>query len=239
MSFKEIISLLSKRSKENPKKDSPSDIFFDGNSFFSDFKTVFDVGAHHGKVTKKLRHLSPHAIIHAFEPFSKSYELLLSNFYKDDRVVLNNLAASNFNGDASFYSNVGDETNSLLQSVPTRDCIDAWTQNVSATRVKTISLDAYAENKAISQIDFIKIDTQGNTFEVLEGSKQLLRSKSIKWIYSEAEFIEIYKNEKRFSEIELLMRGYDYQLVKFYNLNYTEAGCLAWVDALFCPKPSL
>lgn len=218
--------------------EPPSDIFSDAKELFSPFAAIFDVGAHHGNVTKKLRHLAPDAVIHAFEPFSKSYHVLLSNFANDDKVVLNNLAVSSSVGDASFYSNVGDETNSLLQSVLTKDRIDAWTQNVSATRVRTITLDAYADSKGISQVDFIKIDTQGNTFEVLEGAQQLLRRKSIKWIYAEAEFIEIYKGEKRFSEIEMFLRGYDYELMKLYNMNYTEAGCLAWVDALFRLKPT-
>jgi FkbM family methyltransferase len=238
MAFDKIISSFKKNLAKSPKPDSPSDIFSDTNGFFSYFRTVFDIGAHHGNITKKLKYLSPNAIIHAFEPFSKSYEVLLNNFSNDDRVVLNNLAISNFVGDASFYSNVGDETNSLLQSVPTNDRIDTWTQNVSTIKVGTITLDAYADKKGISQIDFIKIDTQGNTFEVLEGSKRLLKSKSVKWIYAEAEFIEIYKSEKRFSEIEIFLRSYDYELMKLYNMNYTEAGCLAWVDALFRLKPT-
>jgi FkbM family methyltransferase len=234
MVFKKIIALL--KNSEAFKPPSPIDIFSEANGFFSVFKTVFDVGAHHGNVTKQLRRLSPNAAIHAFEPFGKSYEVLSRNFTKDDKVVLNNFAVSSFVGEACFYSNVGDETNSLLQSVLTKDHIDRWTQNVSAITVKTITLDSYANSMGISLIDFIKIDTQGNTFEVLEGSKQLLKRKSIKWIYAEAEFIEIYKSEKRFSEIEIFMRGYDYQLVKLYNMNYTETGCLAWVDALFCAK---
>jgi FkbM family methyltransferase len=148
MTFKRFISSFSKKGREAPKPDSPSDIFSDANDLFSNFGIIFDVGAHHGNVTKKLRCLSPHAIIHAFEPFGKSYEVLFKTFTNDNRVVLNNLAASNFVGDASFYSNVGDETNSLLQSVPTNDRIDTWTQNVSAIKVGTITLDAYAEKKS-------------------------------------------------------------------------------------------
>ncbi len=173
MAFNKIISIF-KKPNEAPKADSPSDIFSEGSDFFAPFKTVFDVGAHHGKVTKQLKWLSPDAVIHAFEPF----------------------------------------------------------------KVGTTTLDAYAASKGISQIDFIKIDTQGNTFEVLEGAQQLLGRKSIKWIYAEAEFIEIYKGEKRFSEIEIFLRRYDYQSMKLYNMNHTEAGCLAWVDALFQLEPT-
>jgi FkbM family methyltransferase len=239
MTLNRIISFLKRGRGGNQNQTPTPDIFSDPGDFFARFGTVFDVGAHHGKITSRLRHLSPDAVIHAFEPFDKSYAMLAGHFSKEEKVVLNNLAVSNFIGDASFYSNVGDETNSLLQSVPVNDSIDAGTKNVAAFNVKTTTLDAYAASKGITEIDFIKIDTQGNSYEVLEGLQELLKKKSVKWIYAEAEFIEIYRNEKRFSEIELFMRRHDYQLMKLYNMNYTQSGCLAWADALFCPKPTL
>jgi len=234
MAISKLFSFL-KRNRKSPQQGPLRDIFSDSDACkrFGPFKTVFDIGAHHGKVSKKLKQLSPSAVVHAFEPFGKSYEVLKSRFSNDNRVVLNNLAVSSVVGEAPFYSNVGDETNSLLESVPTNDPIDAWTQNICAIKVKTITLDTYAINSEISQIDFIKIDTQGNTFDVLEGAGELLRRQAISWIYAEAEFIEIYKREKRFSEIEIYMRRYGYQLVNIYNMNFTQSGCLAWADVLF------
>lgn len=237
--FKKIAAFFDRGKQGINCHNSKTDIFSDNPDFFSDFQTVFDVGAHHGKVTKKLRQISPKAIVHSFEPFGKSYQVLLNTFKDDQKVILNNAAVSHFIGDASFFANALDETNSLLESVPACDSIDACTKNVAATKVKTITLDSYANNKKILNIDFIKIDTQGNTFEVLQGAENLLQTKSVKWVYAEAEFIEIYKNEKRFSEIELFMRSFDYQLTNLYNMNYTEKGCLAWADALFCCRPTL
>ena len=217
-------------------KAMPDDIFGQNGEFFSASNVVFDVGAHHGNVTKRLRKISPLAHIHAFEPFLSSFEILSKNFRNDPNVTLNNVAVSNFKGNARFYSNIYDETNSLLQSSLVDDRIDSFTKNVTALDVPTVTLDWYVEEKNIHKIDFLKVDVQGNTFEVLEGSKNLLERKLIKWIYAECEFTEIYKNEKLFSEIELLMRRFGYELVKFYNPNYTQNSNLAWVDALFREK---
>src|SRR2546430_13172236 len=103
MAFNKIISIF-KKPNEAPKADSPSDIFSEGSDFFAPFKTVFDVGAHHGKVTKQLKWLSPDAVIHAFEPFTKSYERLPHHFAEDPKVLFNNLAASITDREPSSHS---------------------------------------------------------------------------------------------------------------------------------------
>lgn len=220
-----------------PARQDQPDIFTDKRDFFAGFETIVDVGAHHGAITQKLKVIAPRAIIHSFEPFAGSYKVLLERFTADERVVLNNKAVSDTVGVFPFYSNVGDETNSLLSSAPVDKNIDALTKNLSVVDVHATTIDSYANHLNLSKIDFIKIDVQGNTFAVLEGAKRMLEARLIRWIYAEVEFVEIYKGEKRFSEIELFLRKCGYELVKFYNLNYTDRGVLAWADALFCPRP--
>jgi FkbM family methyltransferase len=220
-----------------PARQRLPDIFTDNQGFFTAFETIFDVGAHHGAVTQKLKLTAPRAFIHAFEPFPSSYAVLHERFKRDERIVLNNKAVTDAVGVFPFYSNVGDETNSLLSSASVDRNIDALTRNLSVVNVQATTIDSYARQKSLSGIDFIKIDVQGNTFAVLEGAKGMLESRSIQWIYAEVEFLEIYRDEKRFSEIELFLRRYAYDLVKFYNLNYTDSGILAWADALFCRRP--
>jgi FkbM family methyltransferase len=221
-----------------PPHPRPPDIFTDNQDFFTAFKTILDVGAHHGLFTEKLKLSAPRAVIHAFEPFPSSYSVLREKFRVDERVVLNNLAVTDSVGGSPFYSNVGDETNSLLPSVSVDRQVDVLTKNLSVIDVQTTTIDSYARQIDLSEIDFIKIDVQGNTFSVLEGAKEMLGGHSIRWIYAEVEFVEIYRNEKRFSEIELFLRNYGYEFVKFYNFNFTDRGILAWADALFRLGPA-
>ena len=233
MAARWLASLLTRSRSPHVK---PPDIFTDSRGLFADFTLIFDIGAHHGTFTHQLRLHAPRASVHSFEPFDKSYQVLRARFAADHKVTVNNKAVSNTNGSSSFHCNVGDETNSLLPSVPVDRQIDALTTPLLVVEVATTTLDVYASDNNISEIDFVKIDAQGNTFAVLEGARNLLTARAISWIYAEVEFTEIYEKEKRFSEIELLLRGHGYQLSRFYNMNYTEHGILGWADALFCLK---
>ncbi|MBB1284662.1 FkbM family methyltransferase [Flavisolibacter sp. BT320] len=222
------------RPRENKFLKENTDIFSDSRLNFSSFTTVFDIGAHHGNTISKILQLTPNASIHAFEPFPKSFEILKQKYSSSEQIKLNNMALSNFPGTSEFFFNYNEETNSLHKSVIVGDkSLDHLTKNIGYIKVFVSTLDQYVFSKKISSIDFLKIDAQGNTFEILEGAKSILNAKIPKRIYAETEFVEIYENEKRFSEIEILMRSFGYKLVKFYNMNYTSSGLLAWADALF------
>jgi FkbM family methyltransferase len=217
---------------EGSQRD-PTDVFSEKPELFTGFKVMLDIGAHRGNIIRRFRQLAPEAYIHAFEPSQTTFRILKNDFGSDPKVSLSCRAVSDTVGTAEYYENSFEETNSLLPSVPVDNSIDVHTRNRSVTRVDTTTMDEYALKNDLTTIDFAKIDAQGNTFAILEGAELLLGGKAIKWVYAEVEFVEIYKNEKRFSEIELLMRKYDYSFVNFYNLNYTETGRLAWADALF------
>jgi len=216
-----------------PPNSVGQDIFTDAANLLAGSSVIFDIGAHRGKMIRKFRQFAPNAVIHGFEPSLAAYEALRVDFAANERVVLSPKAVSDKCGTACFYENAFDETNSLLPSVSVDRHIDLHTRPVRVTEVETITLDDYVRDKNISCVEFVKIDVQGNTFAVLQGSEWLLRNKIVKWIYAEVEFIQIYKDEKRFSEIEMFMRSRDYSLVRLYNINHTERGYLAWADALF------
>lgn len=202
---------------------------------FSNFKVVFDIGAYHGTFTENLFSKNPRMEIHAFEPFIKSYEIVKKKFNKKN-VTVNNLAVSDFTGTNNLFLNSFDQTNSLLESNFTNSMLDRLTKNINFQAVQIITLDDYCEQLNLPLIDFIKIDTQGNSYNVLVGAEQLLLKKKITHLYVETEFIEIYKNQKCFSEIEILLKKMDYQLVDFFDINYTADGRIAWCDSLFIAK---
>ena len=53
---------------------------------------------------------------------------------------------------------------------------------------KIVSLDKYCRDHKIDNIDLLKIDTQGYEEEILEGSKNLIKSNNIKVIEDELIF---------------------------------------------------
>jgi len=197
------------------------------------FETVFDVGAYHGKFADDVLNILPKLKLHCFEPCMESFNYLADKYRQNKEVKVNHCAVSDFSGTASLNVNSFKETNSLLESASVDESINLLTTKLSSEEVRVITLDDYCLQNNIQHIDLLKIDTQGNSFNVLSGIERMLKEKRIKYLYVEAEFIEIYKGEKLFSEIEILMRGFNYGIVDIYNMNYINKEKLAWCDVLF------
>lgn len=205
------------------------------NLNYENFEIVFDVGSYHGSFTEAILNKNPSIEIHAFEPNNLAFEII-KNKFQNNNVIINNSALGDLKEERILYLNNFDETNSLLASNTIDAKLDKLTTNIKQQKVNVTTLDQYCNESGLQQIDFVKVDTQGNTYNVLLGASDLLKSKGIKYLYVETEFIQIYKDEKCFSEIELLLRNMGYQLVNFYNLNYTQDGRIAWCDCLFTIK---
>jgi len=193
---------------------------------------VFDIGAHHGDYAKKINSVITLNECYCFEPFEDSFNVLKSqligkNFRKFQ------IALSDFEGQSKFYSNQYDQTNSLLPTVKTNSSIDNLIANKAITSVNVETLDNFCDRNGIKRIDLLKIDTQGNTYGVLNGAKRLLESNGVGIIQCEVEFIEIYRNEQLFHRIALFLEEHGYQLYSLYNLHYDINNRLSWADALF------
>ena len=202
-------------------------------SRFLEFKTVFDIGAYHGGFIDEILQLNDNIHVHGFEPYSESYEFLKKKYHQNRHIKINHCAVSDYTGRSNFNINALKETNSLLESISVSKEIDLLTQKEFGENVQVISLTDYCYDNKVKMIDLVKIDAQGLSYNILKGMTGLLHNRSIRYLYVEAEFIEIYKNEKLFSEIEILMRTFGYHIVDFYNFNYLDNSQLAWCDVLF------
>ena len=84
---------------------------------------------------------------------------------------------------------------------------------IEERKVKTIKLD---EVKEIGKVDFMKIDTQGSELDILKGFKNKLTDILI--IESEVEFLELYKNQPMFSDINNFLYDNNFILHKFIDI---------------------
>ena len=230
-----MITALKKYLKRDKKDLDEKKTFFikklDG--IISDFNVIFDVGAYNGSFVDSVMKFNTSAQFHCFEPYSKSFELLSMKFFEYENIIVNRVAVSDFNGEVLLNVNAFLETNSLLESQKVDISIDSLIEKKETEMVSVISLSDYCLQKKIDFIDLVKIDTQGNSFQVLHGLASMLKNKQIKFLYVEAEFVEIYKNEKLFAEIDILLKTYNYQIIDFYNFNYLNNYNLAWCDVLY------
>ncbi|SFO48036.1 methyltransferase, FkbM family [Algoriphagus ornithinivorans] len=216
--------------KKNKKKLNPDPFEFIKGL---DLDIIFDVGAYQGGISSKLLNYSCNAKVFAFEPFSPSFQILKKKLGENSRFKCFQIALSDKEGKLDFYSNNFDETNSLLPSENLEDEISKLTKTKGLVKVETQTIDKFCKIQNLDKIDFLKIDVQGNTYQVLQGAKGLLENKKIKIIFAEVEFLPIYKGQILFSEIEIFLRSYGFHLYDISNVNKNNKGRFAWADALF------
>jgi len=91
------------------------------------------------------------------------------------------------------------------------------------------------------QGEFLKLDTQGTEYEILEGATRTLRDRTAA-IYCEVEFAQIYEGQKLFSDVEHLLRRFGFSFIGFDNMSYRSRWRmgrerLLHADALFIKDP--
>lgn len=99
----------------------------------------------------------------------------------------------------------------LLRSFPIDRLLsdDAFQVELETT-VSCTTVDAFCDRNGVSEVDFIKLDTQGSELEILRGSSQALgRAFAIE---VEVEFIQEYVGQDLFGEVDVFLRSHGFQL---------------------------
>jgi FkbM family methyltransferase len=134
---------------------------------------LFDVGANSGEYSEALFRSFPDARLYAFEPVSTSFNLLQSRL-RDTRGNCYRIGLSDSTTNAIIYDYEdieGSQHASLFEDVLTKLHHSA---GVKAERIELTTLDEFCSRSSVQQIDFLKIDTEGNELKVLQGARDLL-----------------------------------------------------------------
>ena len=152
-------------------------------------KTVFDVGANFGNYSATIKEKFPDTVIYAFEPHPKTFNVLKNNTSKYENLFIFNMAIGNpVNGQDQtiklydYANNDGSEHASVL---PDTFLYSYNTNNIISHEVELKSLRDFCRGNNISEIDFLKIDTEGFEFDVLKGVQEMLDNNCIKFIQFE------------------------------------------------------
>jgi FkbM family methyltransferase len=209
--------------------------------------TVVDVGAQNLANEKHIyepliRHDVHHQII-GFEPLDHRRQERLADSTGGGSVTL--LPA--FIGDGKkhiFNINAPDATSSLLPF--NRDIIERFVdleglQTAHTELVSTITLDEALVAESV--IHFLKLDIQGFELQALQSAQKTLARTLV--VHCEVSFMEIYKNQPLFSEVEQFLRGAGFELMDLRSIcHYPFSGTpfdssrdrLGWADAVFFRK---
>jgi len=92
------------------------------------------------------------------------------------------------------------------------------TTPVAQHKVETKRIDQITE---IGEVDFIKIDVQGSELSIFENAKNILADALV--IQTEVEFVELYKGQPMFADVDIFLRAHGFQFCTFLGF-----GCRAF-----------
>lgn len=146
-------------------------------------KSIFDVGANQGNYARLCLDLGFNGNLYCFEPHPKTFEVLKKTL-KNTTANFFNLGFSRSDGIATIYDHQesdGSEHASLyeevIQSIHGHKAIQH--------QIVLTTIDAFLEKNNIEHIGLLKIDTEGNEFNILVGAETTLRNAKIDVIHFE------------------------------------------------------
>jgi FkbM family methyltransferase len=137
---------------------------------------VFDVGANLGYYTLLFSHLAgPEGEVHAFEPVPATFERLAAKLARECRsgnARANRTAVGDTTGTTVLYLPGSDHGQASLA----RHADGSWSAGPAVTEHESplTTLDAYAREREVRRIDFLKCDVEGAELAVLRGGAGLL-----------------------------------------------------------------
>jgi len=194
---------------------------------------VIDGGAYQGDFSLQIAKAFPFATIYAFEPQNESYALVSDATSNIPRIKTYNCALSSNSGKFIFHTNISPLTSSLSNtSEEGLRYFQEYNQPSGEEEVQVTSLFDFLSAEKIPTIDILKLDLQGHELQAIKGMVEFISS--VKLIFIEVEFIEIYQDAPLFSEVETYLREKGFVFYNFFGLvRSPRDGRLLYGDAIF------
>ena len=185
--------VLRVRGYRNSKNFNESgEIFFIKNILApSQPKLCIDIGSNIGNYTLELLKLTNTKVI-SFEPLPRTFEKLKEKMKLfSDRVIIENVGVGSVNNELILnYNPKVSEHASFSEDIKKINYIS----NEQKIIAPVTSLDSYCSKYNITEIDFIKIDTEGYEKEVFEGAKMVFEQLRPKFIQIEMGLHQLFRN---------------------------------------------
>ena len=187
---------------------------------------IFDVGANKGQSITRYKKLFKSPVIHSFEPNIDEINVLKKKYYDDKNLFLNPFGVGEEKGNLEFNITAISGRSSFKKLIPNTTWIKKRSKSINIDEkiytskkinCKIITLDDYASENNILNIDILKIDTQGFEDKVLAGAKKLLKENRIKLIQLELIFSEVYENPLAIYDVEKYLITNNYRLFGISN----------------------
>jgi len=194
---------------------------------------IFDIGANIGQYAQEVRKSGFAGKIISFEPVRSAYTELYKKSAKDSLWEAINIGIGNFDGQARINIAKESHSSSLLNILPASlsNCPSAsiiGTEDITVNKIDSIIKNYWQLSNKL----YIKIDTQGYEYNVIEGASFSLNK--IFGLEVELSFITLYEGEILFNEmLQLLMdKGFKLMSINPGLCNYS-TGQLLQADCIF------
>ena len=191
----------------------------------SSILTILELGSRDAEVALALKRAFPQAQVFAFECNPPAVELCRRNIAaaEVDGVTLVPRAVSDCNGTVDFYAidptrtitphadgNIG--ASSLFQASPDYPHEQYFQNRIS---VVATTLAQWSQETGVTDIDLIWMDLQGAELRALQGMGDLLQT--VKILYTEVEFKELYVGQPLFRDIDQFLRKQGFERHAEFN----------------------
>lgn len=200
----------------------------------NNISVVFDVGANVGQFASDLRKYGYLGKIISFEPLPEAYEKIVKQAVQDANWIVHpRCAIGAYAGEIKINVAGNSVSSSILPMLKQHLSAAPESQYTHAETIDLITIDSvYKKYCSQDENVFLKVDTQGYEWEVLDGAAETLAS--CKGVSLELSLVPLYDNQKLWSDCENRLTKIGFQLYAiqpcFTNL---QTGQTLQVDGLF------
>jgi FkbM family methyltransferase len=163
--------------------------------------TIFDIGANIGQFAMELRSSGFGGKIISYEPLTKAYSQLTRNSRDDlNWIVHSRVAVGNQDGEIEINIAGNSVSSSVLPMLDAHSSADVRSAYIGSERVPLVRLDTVAKQfLSANSRPFIKIDTQGFEWQVLDGASETL--KRAQGVLLELSLVPLYDGQRLWFEL--------------------------------------
>jgi FkbM family methyltransferase len=196
-------------------------------TFLPENPVIIEAGAHNGTDTIAMAKLWTNSHIYAFEPVRSIFDQLKSRTKSLKNVRCYQLALSDRSGTATFFVSSGqsDASSSLL---PPQEHLTEHPNVYFSEQIEisVTTLDKWAEENKIVNVDFLWLDMQGYELATLKASSVIL--KTVKVIYTEVCLRPLYQGCPLYPEVRDWLESQGF-IVAREELAWKDAGNVLFV----------
>lgn len=177
---------------------------------------IFDVGGNLGEWSLYAVQTEPTIKLMTFEPVPDAYTRLKEILTKYKNIEVYNLGLSNKNGSSNFYYYNDNQQEWGLSGFYYREVLHGDHPEPEIISVQHQTLDDFCLAHDISEIRFIKIDTEGSEWNIINGAQRMLKNHQIHAL--QFEYGGCYIDAKvTLEQVMRLLTSHNYVIFRIYS----------------------